>query len=107
MWGPGGFACIVSFICHIPSGMVGINGLSDWKNAKDLGDIYDVIPHGRVFLQGLQFSGIAVRALPSSSHEDEGGELTRLRESSPSRGTLPSLGLRPSAAAACSPSSAS
>ncbi len=61
MWGPGGIACIISFICHVPAGMVGVNGISNWKNAQDLGGIYDVIPHGQVFFRGLTISSFTVR----------------------------------------------
>ncbi len=60
MWGPGGVACIISFICHIPAGMMGFHGLSIYNSARGLGDIYDVIPHGHELLQGLSFVSYTV-----------------------------------------------
>ena len=49
----GAVSCVVSFICHIPLGMVGINGLALYKMAQGLGDITNVIPHGANFINGL------------------------------------------------------
>ena len=60
MWGPGGVACIISFICHVPAGMMGFHGLSLYNSARGLGDIYDAIPHGREFLQGLSLVSYTV-----------------------------------------------
>ncbi|KAK3293015.1 uncharacterized protein B0H64DRAFT_327902 [Chaetomium fimeti] len=59
MWGPGTPSWIIRFICHIPTGMMGINCLGTYRQSTGLGDIYDVIPHGRAFLQGMQFLGYA------------------------------------------------
>jgi len=56
-------SCVVSFICHIPLGMAGINGLSLYKKARGLGDIRDVIPHGASFLDGLAYVAYTVRNL--------------------------------------------
>lgn len=60
MWGPGGVSCIIRFICHIPTGMMGISGLSTYTQLASLGDIYDNIPHGKAFLEGMSFIGYAV-----------------------------------------------
>ncbi|KAK3900570.1 hypothetical protein C8A05DRAFT_17130 [Staphylotrichum tortipilum] len=59
MWGPGAPACIISFICHVPSGMMGINTLTAYLNAQELGDIYDFLPHGKEFMVGLAILGHA------------------------------------------------
>jgi hypothetical protein len=58
-------SCIIRFICHIPSGMVGFNGQSLYNSAKRLDGtgIYDEIPNGREFLQGLQLFSDAGRAV--------------------------------------------
>ncbi|KAM5386866.1 hypothetical protein ACJZ2D_000159 [Fusarium nematophilum] len=45
------------FCGHLPTGMMGFSGINLYNRAKTLGDIYDVIPHGRAFLQGLQLVG--------------------------------------------------
>ncbi|KAH7146300.1 hypothetical protein EDB81DRAFT_487107 [Dactylonectria macrodidyma] len=50
---------VIRFAGHIPTGMMGVTGLSLYKSAKTLGDIYDVIPHGHAFLQGLKIVGQA------------------------------------------------
>ena len=60
MWGPGAVACIISFICHVPAGMMGFHGLSLYNSARGLGDIYNVIPHGHELLQGLGFVSYTV-----------------------------------------------
>ncbi len=60
MWGPGGAACIISFICHVPTAMLGINSITAYMSTGELGDIYDVLPHGRLFLSGLAILGIVV-----------------------------------------------
>ncbi|SPQ24447.1 da038d89-998d-401d-ba4c-a4be060dff2c [Thermothielavioides terrestris] len=39
MWGPGGLSCIIRFICHVPTGFAGINGLITYNNVRGLGDI--------------------------------------------------------------------
>lgn len=54
-------SCVVSFICHIPLGMVGINGVSMYNKVRNLGDIYNVIPHGASFLDGLSYVAYTVR----------------------------------------------
>ncbi|KAK4249329.1 hypothetical protein C7999DRAFT_12807 [Corynascus novoguineensis] len=56
MWGPGGVGCIIHFICHIPAGMM-VDALVIYTQVDALGDIYDVIPHGKTFKQGMQFLG--------------------------------------------------
>jgi hypothetical protein len=60
MWGPGGVSCIIRFICHIPSGMMGARSLTNYNHGMGLGDIYDVIPHGKTFIQGMGVVGYAV-----------------------------------------------
>lgn len=64
MWDPGAVSCIIRFVCHIPTGMMGAQGIAIYNKVKGLGDIYDIIPHGRTFLQGLQIVGFAVRSGP-------------------------------------------
>ncbi|GIJ86993.1 hypothetical protein Asppvi_005892 [Aspergillus pseudoviridinutans] len=59
MWGPGIASCIFRFICHIPTGMMGFDGIHIYEQAKSLGKIYDVIPQGWNFLRGLHIIGIA------------------------------------------------
>ncbi|KAK4040818.1 hypothetical protein C8A01DRAFT_15382 [Parachaetomium inaequale] len=59
MWGPGGVSCIIRFICHIPSGMMGARSLTNYNYSMGLGDIYDVIPHGKTFIQGMGVVGYA------------------------------------------------
>jgi hypothetical protein len=39
--------------------MMGISGLSTYTQLAGLDDIYDVIPHGRAFLEGMGFIGYA------------------------------------------------
>ncbi|KAL2130158.1 hypothetical protein VTI74DRAFT_6813 [Chaetomium olivicolor] len=58
MWGHGVFSSIIRFICHIPTGMIGINGLTYYNRVKGLGDIYDVIPSGGSLLKGMAIVGI-------------------------------------------------
>lgn len=54
-------SCVLSFICHIPLGMVGINGVSMYNKVRNLGDIYNTIPHGASFLDGLAYVAYTVR----------------------------------------------
>lgn len=60
MWAPGVTSCIIRFICHIPAGMMGVNGKGLYDAVDGLGDIYNVIPHGKDFLEGLKIICIAV-----------------------------------------------
>ncbi|EER29966.1 hypothetical protein D8B26_007239 [Coccidioides posadasii str. Silveira] len=55
MW-PGLPSVIIRFVCHVPTGMVGIIGLNLYNLVHDL-DIYDVLPNGKSFLQGLHLVG--------------------------------------------------
>ena len=50
----------VHFICFVPAIFVGANL---YEGAKDLGDIYDVIPNGWNFLQGMAISSRTVRTI--------------------------------------------
>ncbi|KAK3361659.1 hypothetical protein B0T24DRAFT_642103 [Lasiosphaeria ovina] len=60
MSGQGVVSCIIRFACHIPTGMMGVTGLGLWKNARDVGPgIFDAIPHGWDFLEGLRVVGSA------------------------------------------------
>lgn len=45
---------VVRFICFIPTGMLGFNGLGIYNSAKKLGDIYGDMPNGDDFLEGLK-----------------------------------------------------
>jgi hypothetical protein len=56
-------SCIISLICHIPLGMAGIKGVTLYNKVRNLGDIYDVIPHGARFLDGLAYVAYTVRTL--------------------------------------------
>lgn len=53
-------AAIIRFICHPFTFFVGINGFLIYRGAKELGDIYDVVPRGHDFMQGMRIVGIAV-----------------------------------------------
>ncbi|KAF7555457.1 hypothetical protein G7Z17_g2107 [Cylindrodendrum hubeiense] len=52
-------SCILRFAGHIPTGMMGFTGLNLYNHANKLGNIYDVIPHGRTFLHGVKIVGQA------------------------------------------------
>ncbi|KAK4143466.1 uncharacterized protein C8A04DRAFT_12324 [Dichotomopilus funicola] len=54
---PGVASCIIRFICAVPTGLSGFNSLVGYMGSKDLGDIFDVIPHGRDFLKGMRILG--------------------------------------------------
>jgi hypothetical protein len=58
---PGAVACVISLICHVPVTLAGLNGLKYHKVMRDLGDIYDVIPHGQNFRRGIGILGYGVR----------------------------------------------
>lgn len=49
----------IRFICHIPSAMCGISTLGLYKDVKGLENVFDVIPNGHRFLQGLKIVGHA------------------------------------------------
>lgn len=66
MWGPGATSCIIRFICHIPTGMMGFEGYDYYQSVKDYGEIYDSIPNGWIFLQGMKTVGMAVCVIPHS-----------------------------------------
>lgn len=57
---------IIRFICHIPLGFLASNGMGMYNQMKDLGSIYDDVPHGQSFLQGARIIGGVVRHRVSS-----------------------------------------
>ncbi|CAG9986659.1 unnamed protein product [Clonostachys byssicola] len=51
-------SCIIRFICHIPTGILGSRGLVYQNDALKLGDgLFNSIPNGHQFREGLQIVG--------------------------------------------------
>lgn len=55
---------LVRFICFIPTGMLGFNGVGIYNSAKKLGDIYGDMSSGDDFLQGLKLFSDGVGCTP-------------------------------------------
>ncbi|VUC21292.1 unnamed protein product [Clonostachys rosea] len=51
-------SCIIRFICHVPTGILGSRGLEYQNDALKLdGSLFDSIKNGHQFLEGLQILG--------------------------------------------------
>lgn len=68
----GGWSCVIRFACHIPMGMIGFGGRGIYNTVKGLADdgLYDVLPHGHAFLEGLKMYSTWV-SRPAQRHTTE------------------------------------
>jgi hypothetical protein len=57
--GAGVPSAVIRFACHIPLGILSFDGLWLYDAVNSL-DIFQVLPHGQTFLQGLRIIAIAV-----------------------------------------------
>ena len=55
-------SAIIRFVSHIPLAFMAFNGISLYYRVKKL-EVFRILPHGHLFLEGLQMAGEAVREL--------------------------------------------
>jgi len=52
-------SAVIRFICHIPLGILGFDGIFLYNCVRSL-DIFRLLPHGQTFHEGLRIVGQAV-----------------------------------------------
>lgn len=55
-------SAVIRFVSHIPLSYLAFRGISLYNNVKKL-EVFGILPHGHLFLEGLRIAGIAVRQL--------------------------------------------
>ena len=55
-------SAVIRFVSHILLGSLGFRGISLYNSVKKL-EVFGILPHGHLFLEGLRIAGQAVREL--------------------------------------------
>ena len=55
---------MIRFASHVPLGIMAFNGIALYYRVKKL-EVFRILPHGHLFLEGLQMTGQAVREIQS------------------------------------------